>query len=166
MICRGYRGIAFSIIALLALLGGCDAENTLFSFDNEDLDLILGQVVSLQPFPVRRDYLLDEEIAKTGDHLRVFAVYFNGSTQEIALQNTIVTLDSSGEGESLPLTEAPLPLNPAGRKTVTVIYGGQEARYVISVYADTPASLPDSSDPSSGGDGSIILEPQWPMKKE
>ena len=165
MIGRGYRGIAFSIIAVLALLGGCDAGNTIFEFDNEDLDLTGGQVVSLQPLPVRQEYLLEEEIAKTGEHLRVFAVYLNGSTQEIPLQNTIVTLGSSGEGESLPLTEEPLPLTPAGRKTVTVSYGGREARYIISVYADTPASSPDSPSDSSGG-GSITLDPQWPVKEE
>jgi hypothetical protein len=153
MVCRG---IAVSIItviaAVLALLGGCDAENATFALDEGNLGFIPDQAVSLQVFPVRREYLEGEAIAKTDKHLRVFVVYYNGNTREAPLRDTEVTLE---EEDPITLTEEPVPFTSSGEKMVTVSYADQSARYTIIVRSGvSPGSSADNGT-------SIVFEPQW-----
>jgi hypothetical protein len=161
------RGIALSLLAIFAaifaaapaLLGGCDASTSTFAVNEETIDSIVDQVVSLQVFPVRREYALEgDAIAKTEAHLRVFAVYSNGSTRQTLLRNTDVTLE---EEEPVPLTEdEPHLFTTPGEKTVTVSYGARDAWYSIIVRSgDVPGLGPGSS---SGGDTVIVFEPKWP----
>ncbi|MDR0759199.1 MAG: bacterial Ig-like domain-containing protein [Treponema sp.] len=156
-----FRGIAFSIIATiiaaaLASFGSCDADSATFVFDRGASDLVLDQVVSLQVFPVRQGYLLGDEIAKTEDHLRVFAVYYNGNTREIPLDNTIVTLQD-GEYPPITLTEVAHTFITPGEKTVTVRYGDREAKCTILVLSNAPVLTPGPSP-----EGGTSIEIIWP----
>jgi hypothetical protein len=101
---------------------------------------------------------LGDEIAKTEDHLRVFAVYHNGNTQEIPLNNTIVTLQE--EGDTIPLTEDAHPFTTPGEKIVTVRYGDREAKCTILVLSTANAPISPGS-PSNDGN-SIVISPKWP----
>jgi hypothetical protein len=144
------------MFAVLALLGGCDTDT--LAVDKGNLDHYLDQVVSLQVFPVRREYALEgDAIAKTEDHLSVFAVYSNGSTRAAPLRDTKVTLE---EEEPVILTEdEPHPFTSSGEKVVTVTYGAGNARYTIIVRSgDVPGLTPG---PSSDDGTTIVFEPQW-----
>jgi hypothetical protein len=158
MVCRGITlCILASVLAVVpALLGGCDAENATFAFDKGNLDLILDQVVSLQVFPVRREYALEgDSIAKTAEHLKIFAVYYNGDTRETPLRDTEVTLE-----EGVILTESPILFTSSGEKTVTVRYKDRSARYAIIVRSTT--NVPGISPGPPDDDGtSISFDPKW-----
>jgi hypothetical protein len=151
-----HRGIALTILTLLALLWGCDAEVSTFAVSREQVGTILDQVVSLQVFPVRWEYTLEGDyIVKTEDHLRVFAVHYNGNTRLAPLQDTEVTLE---EGGPVVLTETePHAFSAAGVKMVTVSYRDQSARYAIVVRSDTVPGYGGED----GGGPAIILDPIW-----
>jgi hypothetical protein len=158
MVYRRIASILAALAAALALLGGCDAETATFAVDKGNLDLALDQVVSLQVFPVRREYALEgDSIAKTEEHLRVFAVHYNGNTLQTPLRDTEVTLN---EGDIITLTEQdPHPFSSSGEKMVTVSYKDQSARYTIIVRSESvPGVTPG---PSTDGGTSIIFEPKW-----
>jgi hypothetical protein len=160
-----YRGITVSILtgvlvlagvfAAPALLGGCGAAGSTFAFNEETTtDPAFDQIVSLQVFPVRREYALKgDAIAKTEMHLRVFAVYANGNTRQTPLQNTDVILEDPDE--SVLLEEKPHPFASAGEKLVTVNYGARSALYSIMVRSEDVPGVPGSS---SGGGISIIID--------
>jgi hypothetical protein len=139
-------------------LGGCDAESSTFAVARENLDTTLDQIVSLQVFPVRREYTLEgDSIAKTEDHLRVFAVHYNGNTRQTPLGDTEVTLK-----EEIPviLTEQePHPFTSSGEKMVTVNYRNQSAQYTIIVRSDTVSGPGSGSGTSNGNGTSLIIEP-------
>jgi hypothetical protein len=146
--------IALCIFTILALLGGCDADSATFALDGGEVDHAFDQVVDIQVFPVRREYALEgDPIAKTENHLRVFAIYYNGNIRAIPLNSTHMILE---EGEIIELTEnESYPFIIPGEKMVTVDYGPRNARYTIMVRSGEA--------PGTGSDDgtSIIFEPKW-----
>lgn len=155
-----YRKNTLSIIAafaVLALFGGwgCDTGQATFRLDQGNVDRILEPVVCLQVIPVRWEYPLEGgSLAKTEEHLHVFAVYYNGDTHEVPLRDTEVILE---EAEPITLIEEePYPFTSSGGKTLTVSFSGKEIHYTIMVRSSVQ-SIPDyPTDTPSTGSGITI----------
>jgi hypothetical protein len=152
-----YRRIAFGIIA--ALLAGCAADSATFTLDRGVDDTSVDLLVSLEIFMTSRTpYVVGDIIAKTDEHLRVFAFYYNEIAREIPLKDVRVTLRGEeifGESGEYEITETrTLGFEKAGKKTLVAYYGGLKAEYVFYV---------GFSDGSSGETGTTIeIKPVWP----
>ncbi|MHB9293946.1 hypothetical protein Holit_03065 [Hollandina sp. SP2] len=113
-----------------------------------------SQGLSLILVPVHREYPESSSFAKTEDHLGVFVVDSQGSTQKVPLNETQVTLE-----DTVLVDEEPYVFTSPGEKTVSVSYGDLHAQYTIIVRSGT-ASADDTSSTPSGGT-SIAIDIIW-----
>jgi hypothetical protein len=153
----GWRQItAGLILTALSLTAGCEyvAGPSLLVSTEGDAGQLNG--VSLLPVPVRREYnLKNDAIAKTEDHLMVYAVHTSETIRKIALEQTEVFLEDDR------ITSEPYTFKSSGEKMVTVRYGVQEARYAIIVRSDESGGGSSQGGSSSAPGTSIGIDLIW-----
>jgi hypothetical protein len=113
-----------------------------------------SQGLSLILVPVHREYQESSSFAKTGDHLTVFLVDSQGSTQKVPLDETQVMLE-----DTVLVDEEPYVFTSPGEKTVTVSYKDLSAQYTIIVRSGTTSPEDPGSAPSGGT--SIAIDIIW-----
>jgi hypothetical protein len=134
---------------------GCSAAGTssLFVIEEVPEDALISQIVSLIPVPVHREYHEASTFAKTEDHLSVFAVYTNGSTQKLSLDNIEIMLE-----QTLITSDEPHTFKSPGEKELTLSYGPLNTQYTIIVRSS--GEDPGGPKPPQG-DTSLIIDIQW-----
>jgi hypothetical protein len=116
-----------------------------------------GDIATLIPVPIRREYLVKSEFNKFND-LSVMAVYSNGETAPVSVEKIAISI---GEGEKethlgTGLYSAIYVFEEAGEKIVNLEYAKQKARYAVWVRGSA-SDAPDSSFPGSNGGGTVII---------
>ncbi|MDR1986094.1 MAG: bacterial Ig-like domain-containing protein [Treponema sp.] len=150
---RSLQKTGFFLYMLVLSFMGCGP--TIFVPDGElEGKALTSQGFSLILFPVHREYPEFSSFAKTEDHLTVFLVNKQGSTQKVPLAATKVTVE-----DTVLVDEEPYFFETPGEKTVTVSYKDLSAQYTIIVRSGTAGSGDPGSAPSGGT--SIAIDIIW-----
>ncbi|MDR3115943.1 MAG: hypothetical protein LBU25_10540, partial [Treponema sp.] len=111
------------------------------------------QAVSLIPVPFQWEYAEDATFTKSEEHLSVFAVYRNGSTQKVSLDEIELML------EQTLIDSSPHAFKSPGEKDVALSYGNLSAQYTIIVRSNTETAQGGNGAPV--GDTSLTIDIQW-----
>jgi hypothetical protein len=145
----------FCVILILSLMGCAAAGNsTIFTIEESTETALISRAVSLIPVPVHREYHEASIFAKTEEHLSVFAVYRNGNTQKLSLDEIEIMLE-----QTLLSSDTPHVFKSPGEKEVALSYGTLSAQYTIIVRSST--EHPGSPSSPSPGDTTIAIDIQW-----
>ncbi|MDR3170608.1 MAG: hypothetical protein LBU17_03150 [Treponema sp.] len=141
------RSFVYIIIALFFL--SCGKSGNIFAFVDDTT--FNNSIASLIPTPVRREYVL-KDLYTPKTELTVHVVYADGSTQEIPIEQVMLTLKED-EAEAT-LGEA-YRFDIPGEKLITVSYESKIARFTVMVR--DPSANSGSGSNSEDGDTSLDL---------
>jgi hypothetical protein len=110
-----------------------------------------GDIVSLMPVPIRREYFVNHEFKKAED-LSVIGVYFNGETKPIPVDKIDISIV---EGEEEVRVDSDVYMfRETGEKFVNLAYAKHKTGYAVWVRSSADTEVPPVS---STGDTEIII---------